>query len=52
MLPLNQGTNTVYADMSVATPETIQPRYNKFHRFLQNQITFQEQSNIDMWFNS
>ena len=52
MLFLHQGTNTIYANLPVATPKAIQPPYNKFHRSLQNPITLKQQSNIDMWFHS
>ena len=52
MLPLHQGTNTMCANMPVATLEAIKPPYTKFYRSLRNPITLQQQSNIDMWFNS
>ena len=52
MLPLHQATKTMYANMpEVATPEVIQPPYNKFYRSLQNPVTLQQQWNIDMRFN-
>ena len=50
ILPLHEATNTMHAKIPVATPEGIQPS-NKFYRFIQNLITLQQQSNIDMRFN-
>ena len=53
MLLLHQATKTMYANMpEVATPEAIQPPYNKFNRSFQNPIMLQQQSNIDLRFNS
>ena len=52
MLPLHQATNTMYANIPVATPEVIQPPYSMLYRSIQNPITLQQQSNIDMRFNS
>ena len=52
MLPLHQATNTMYANIPVATPEAIQPPYSMLYRSIQNPITLQQQSNIDMRFNS
>ena len=40
------------ANIPVATPEAIQPPYNMFYKSIQNPITLQQQSNIDMLFNS
>ena len=52
MLPLHQATNAMYANIPVAIPEAIQSSYNMLCRSIQNPITLQQQSNIDMWFNS
>ena len=52
MLPLHQATNTMYANIPVATPEAIQPPYSMLYRSIENPITLQQQSNIDMRFNS
>ena len=51
MLPLHQATNTMYANIPVATPEAIQPPYSMLYRSIKNPITWQQQSNIDMGFN-
>ena len=52
MLPLHQATDSMYSNISVLTPEAIQPPYNMLYRSIQNPITLQQQSNIDMRFNS
>ena len=52
MLPLHNATDTMYANIPVVTPEAIQMPYNMFYRSIQNPITLQQQSNIDMRFNS
>ena len=39
-------------DTMCATPEAIQPPYNMLYKSIQNPITLQQQSNIDMLFNS
>ena len=52
MVPLHQATNTMYANIPVATPETIQPPYSMLYRSIQNPITLQQQSNMDVRFNS
>ena len=52
MLPLHQATDSMYSNISVLTPEAIQPSYNMLYRSIQNPITLQQQSNIDMRFNS
>ena len=52
MLPLHQATNTMYGNIPVPAPEAIQPPYSMFYRSIQNPITLQQQSNIDMRFNS
>ena len=48
MLPLHQATDSMYSNISVLTPEAIQPPYNMLYRSIQNPITLQQQSNIDM----
>ena len=48
---LHQETNTMNANIPVAAPEAFQPPYNMLYRSIQNPITLQQQSNIDMWFN-
>ena len=50
MLPLHLATNTMYANIPVATPEAIKSPYNMRDRSIQNPITLQQQSNIDMRF--
>ena len=52
MLPSYQTTNTMYANIPVATSKAIQPHYNMLYRYIQNPIKLQRQSNIGMWFNS
>ena len=52
MLPSYQTTNTMYANIPVATSKAIQPPYNMLYRYIQNPIKLQRQSNIGMWFNS
>ena len=52
MLHLHQATDTMYVNIPVATPEVIKPPYNMLYRSIQNPITLQQQSNIDMRFNS
>ena len=52
MLPLHQATDSMYSNISVLTPEAIQLLYNMLYRSIQNPITLQQQSNIDMQFNS
>ena len=52
MLPLHQATNMMYANISIAAPEAIQSPYNMLYRSIQIPIAFQQQSNIDMRFNS
>ena len=52
MLPLHQALNTMYGNIPVATPEAIQLRYNMLCRSIQNPITLEQQSNIEMRFNS
>ena len=52
MLPLHKATDTMYANIPVATPEAIQPPYNMLQRSIENPITLQQQSHIDMPFNS
>ena len=52
MLTLHQETNMMYANIPVATPEAFQPPYKILYRSIQNPITLQQQSNIDMRFNS
>ena len=52
MLSLHQATNTMYGNIPVETPEAIQPPYSMLYRSIQNLITLQQQSNIDMRFNS
>ena len=42
----------MYANIPVATPEAIQLPYSMLYRSIQNPITLQQQSNIDMRFNS
>ena len=42
----------MYANIPVATPEAIQPPYSVLYRSIQNPITLQQLSNIDMRFNS
>ena len=39
MLPLHQETNTMYANIPVATPEAFQPPCNMFYRSIQDPIT-------------
>ena len=50
--PLHKATDTMCANIPVATPEAIQPPCNKLYKSIQNPITLQQQSNIDMLFNS
>ena len=50
MLPLHQATDSMYLNISVLTLEAIQPPYNMLYRSIQNPITLQQQSNIDMQF--
>ena len=45
--PLHKAMDTM-----CATPEAIQPPYNMLYKSIQNPITLQQQSNIDMLFNS
>ena len=53
MLPLHQeATDSMYSNNSIATPEAIKPSYSMLYRSIQNPITLQQQSNIDMRFNS
>ena len=53
MLPLHQeATDSMYSNNSIATPEAIKSSYNMLYRSIQNPITLQQQSNIDMRFNS
>ena len=52
MLPLHQALNTMYGNIPVSTPEAIQLRYNMLCRSIQNPITLEQQSNIEMRFNS
>ena len=52
MLSLHQATDSMYSKISVLTPKAIQPPYNMLYRSIQNPITLQQQSNIDMQFNS
>ena len=52
ILPLHQATDSIHSNISVLTPEAIQPPYNMLYRSIQNPITLQQQSNIDMRFNS
>ena len=53
MLPLHQEvTDSMYSNNSVATPEAIKPSYNMLYRPIQNPITLQQQSNINIRFNS
>ena len=42
----------MYANIPVATPEPIQPPYSMLHRSIKNRVTLQQQSNMDMRFNS
>ena len=42
----------MYANIPVATPEAIQSPCNMPYRSIQNPITLQQQSNIDIRFNS
>ena len=39
MLPLHNATDTMYANIPVATPEAIQMPYNMLYRSIQNLIT-------------
>ena len=39
MLPLHNATDTMYANIPVATPEAIQIPYNMLYRSIQNLIT-------------
>ena len=53
MLPLHQeATDSMYSKNSIAAPEAIKPSYSMLYRSIQNPITLQQQSNIDMRFNS
>ena len=42
MLPLHQATDSMYSNISVLTPEAIQPPYNILYRSIQNPITLQQ----------
>ena len=52
MLPLHNATDTMYANIPVATTEAIQTSYNMLYRSIQNLITLQQQSNINMPLNT
>ena len=53
MLPLHQeATDSMYSNNSIVTPEAIKPSYNMLYRPIQNPITLQQESNIDIRFNS
>ena len=53
MLPLHQeATDSMYSNNSIVTPEVIKPSYNMLYRPIQNPITLQQESNIDIRFNS
>ena len=52
MLPLHNATDTMYANIPVATPEAIQTPYNMLYRSIQNLITLQQQSIINKPFNT
>ena len=52
MLPLHQATNTMYANIPVATPEAIQSPCSTLYRSIQSPIKLQQQNNINMRFNS
>ena len=44
--------DSMYSNNSIAIPEAIKPSYNMLYRSIQNPVTLQQQSNIEMWFNS